>query len=230
MKFPYKMIDLTYALSKDTPHWSGGCGFSHEVIHDYKDCDTEAKFRIQEIKMSAGVGTHLDAPAHCVPGAMTVDELSLDDLVAPCVVIDISDQAQADDDFIASSDVLVAFEKAHGKIAANSFVIFHSGWGRHWQQPQRYINDYRFPSIDASCADYLLERDIVGIGIDTLSPDKPSDEFPVHQRILGAGKYIVENVANSQRLPPQGSYSVVLPMKVVDGTEAAVRMVGLING
>jgi hypothetical protein len=46
--------------------------------------------------MHAGIGTHIDAPAHCIPGAKTVDELYLNDLIAPCVVIDISKQAHAE--------------------------------------------------------------------------------------------------------------------------------------
>lgn len=90
MHFPYKIIDLTHSLHEGIPTWDGGCGFRHDVALDYLNCSTDVKFRVHKIKMQAGIGTHMDAPAHCIPGALTIDELSFKNLVAPCVVIDIS--------------------------------------------------------------------------------------------------------------------------------------------
>ena len=108
-------------------------------------------------------------------------------------------------------------------------MIFWTGWDRYWKQPEKYRNNLVFPSISVEAADFLLtERNITGLGIDTLSPDNPANGYPVHKLILGANKYIVENIANAGSLPPVGSYSLVLPMKIKDGTEAPVRMVGLI--
>ena len=67
-----------------------------------------------------------------------------------------------------------------------------------------------FPSVSASVADLLISRNVVGIGIDTLGPDLPSSGFPVHQAILGAGKYIVENIANLEKMPRTGAYVMIL--------------------
>ncbi|KJV56962.1 hypothetical protein OTSKATO_0032 [Orientia tsutsugamushi str. Kato PP] len=46
---------------------------------------------------------------------------------------------------------------------------------------------------------------------------------------LGAGKIIIENVANLDSMPPTGSFVMVLPIKIKDGTEAPVRLVGFIE-
>ena len=51
----------------------------------------------------------------------------------------------------------------------------------------------------------------------------------MHQAILDAGKYLVENVANSVELPPQGSFSLALPLRIEGATEAPMRLIGLIN-
>ena len=76
-------------------------------------------------------------------------------------------------------------------------------------------------------AEHLLARNIAGIGIDTLSPDRPDSGFPVHQLLLGADKYIIENVANPQQMPKTGGFALVLPMKIQGATEAPTRLVGL---
>lgn len=67
------------------------------------------------------------------------------------------------------------------------------------------------------------------LGIDTLSPDCPEDGFKVHKSFLGAGKIIIENVENLDSMLPLGSFVMVLPIKIKDGTEAPVRLVGLIK-
>lgn len=225
--FPYKIIELTHTLNENTPSWDGGCGFKSEVKLDYMDCNNEVKFRVQQIKMHAGIGTHIDAPAHVVPGGATVENIALDNLVRPCVCIDVSKDIQAD--FKLSSNDILAFEKKHGEINDGNFFIVYTGWDKHWVSPEKYHNKYQFPSISPDAALLLLERNIAGIGIDTLSPDVPSSGFPVHKHILGAGKYIVENVANASLLPAVGSFALVMPIKIAGLTEAPVRLIGLVK-
>jgi kynurenine formamidase len=88
--FPYHIIDLTHKLDTDIPTWDGEGGFSHVVKSDYKDSTRNVKFRIQDINMHAGIGTHIDSSAHCIPGGITVESLSLQHLIAPCIVVDVS--------------------------------------------------------------------------------------------------------------------------------------------
>lgn len=227
MSFPFRVIDLTHVLSLGMPSWNGSCGFEHQVKLDYQDCDTEVKFRVQKIAMHAGIGTHLDAPSHCIPGGCSVSELKLENLIAPCVVIDISHKLHERAELLPAD--IENFESNYQKIAAHSFVIVRTGWDQFWGEPKKYRNELVFPAVSKAAAELLLARDIVGLGIDTLSPDRPENGFPVHAALLGAGKYIVENVANANQLPAVGSYSLVLPIKIAEGTEAPIRMVGLLS-
>lgn len=225
-KFSYRAVDLTHQVAKNSPCWEGGCGFEHTIGLDYDDCDTAVKFCVQQIKMDAGIGTHIDAPAHCFKEAKTVEAIPLDDLIAPLVCIDVSSQIFPD--FKLSRDNILNFEKKYGVIPSHCFVIIHTGWSQYWNHPEKYRNQHRFPSIADSAAELLLKRDVVGIGVDTLSPDVPSSGFPVHRLILGAGKYIVENVANAEKMPAIGSYVLTMPMNFKGLTESPVRMLGLV--
>ncbi len=59
--------------------------------------------------------------------------------------------------------------------------------------------------------------------------DREEDGFPVHQLLLNSGKYIIENIANCNKLPPTGASIIALPIKVKNGTEAPIRLVGVKN-
>ena len=196
------------------------------MINDYDPNDIY-QFRTHKINMDEGIGTHLDAPAHCFEKGRCINDINLEELVAPCVMLDISKKAH--ENYSLSEDDIQLFEKSNGEIKPGSFVIVYTGWDKHWEDPIKYRNDLVYPSISAAAAAFLvIKRNIVGIGIDTLSPDRASDGFPVHQIVLGADKYIVENIANASKLPPIGSYSLALPLKIREGTEAPIRLVGLI--
>lgn len=221
-----KLIDLTHTLSGEIPTWDGSCGFELATIKDYKDFTEPDLFRVQKITCGAGSGTHMDAPAHVVLGGVTIDQLDLNNFFGDCVLIDVS--AQADENYVIAPRVVDEFEKEHGRIQSRSFVIFYTGWDKYWENTDKYRNGFLFPSVHVSTAEMLLQRDIAGIGTDTLSCDRGDQGFPVHQAILGAGKYLVENIANARELPPTGAKILVLPLKIRHGTEAPVRLVALV--
>jgi kynurenine formamidase len=71
----------------------------------------------------------------------------------------------------------------------------------------------------------LKNRNIHGIGIDTLSADYGiSTDFAVHHIINGAGKYILENVANLDRLPPIRATLIVAPIKIEGSSGSQTRI------
>lgn len=222
-----RTIDLTHTLSSDIPSWDGSCCFSLVTKIDYKDSTEPNLFRVHKIEALAGAGTHMDAPAHCFPGAATIDTLPLESLTCPCVVIHVDDRAN--ENYVVMPDVIEAFEKKNGIIRAGSFVIFYTGWDRHWQNPKQYRNDLKFPSLHEEAAKLLVKRDVAGIGIDTLSPDALGKDFPVHRVVLGAGKYLVENVAHAKSLPPTGATITIAPMKIGGGTEAPIRLIASVS-
>jgi kynurenine formamidase len=137
--------------------------------------------------------------------------------------------SQATSTYSLQPNDIFEFEKRYGKITEGAFVIIYTGWGQYWALPQSYCNNHMFPSVSPQAANLLIERNIVGLGIDTLSPDRPGDGFQAHQILLGNGKYIVENVANAQQLPAVGSFTFALPIKTAGVTEAPIRLIGLVR-
>lgn len=220
-----KLIDLTHTLTPEIPTWYGNCGFYIEITKNYEN-EGEVKFCNQKLTLEAGVGTHMDAPVHCIPGSLSIADLPLDVLISPGVMIDISEKAH--ENYSLTLQDILSFEESHGKIPAGAFVMVYTGWSRHWLTPESYRNEYRFPSISKEAAVFLLKRGVNGLGIDTLSPDRPESGYPVHQLLLAKGKYIIENIANAHLLPPLGSQIFALPLKIAGATEAPMRLIAII--
>lgn len=221
------LIDLTHTISADIPTWNGTSEFEQHTVIDYSDCTTNTKFRVQKLCMSAGIGTHMDAPAHCIPQAASIEFLKLSTLLAPCAVIDVGARSHAE--YSISRDDIKQFEQKYGTIKAGTLVACNTGWDKFWTDAKAYRNNLVFPSISADAAQYLANRNIAGIAIDTLGVDRPQEDFIAHQILLSAGIYIIENATNLEKLPPTGAFTIALPIKIANGTEAPIRFIGLIN-
>lgn len=219
-------VDLTHTVCSDMPSWSGSCPFHAEIKRDYDE-----GVRVLKYKMHASTGTHIDAPSHFFREGMHVADLALENLIVSCCMIDISSKRH--EALQLEIEDIEAYEKKHGKIPKQSFVIARTGWEAFWKDSARYRNIkedgvMRFPTFSKKAATYLVEKEIAGIGIDTLSPDPADSDHPVHHIVLGAGKYIVENLCNLSKLPPSGAFAIILPIKIKEGAEAPIRCVGVI--
>ncbi len=201
------------------PTWDGVCGF---------------QLKGDKITTYTSSGTHIDAPSmqssFGIADDSSIADLSLETLMVPACVIDVSSHAHAH--YQISVEDVQKYEKAFGTILKNSLVIGYTGWGRHWHDPKAYRNvDAKgnpcFPTFTPDAIRFLLERNIVGIGTDSFSPDPTDSDFPVHRLLFEGGKYIIENMANCSLLPPKGAYVIALPLKLL-GNEAPARVIGLI--
>lgn len=224
----FTVVDLTHKVHQDIPTWDMTCGYFVKTMRDYRHCPGEFKFRSQALDIRASAGTHIDSPAHCFEGKRDVSKLTMDELISPVVVIDVSEKANQNERYKASVEDIESFENTYGKIKPKAFVLFYTGWSHFWNEPDRYHNNFVFPSVSAQSANMLLEREITGMGIDTLSPDCDEKGSFVHNILLGADKYIIENVANAQSLPAKGAYILVMPLNVEGATESPIRLVGLV--
>lgn len=221
-----EFIDLTHEVHPEIPTWDLTCGYFVKTMRDYHHCEGEFKFRSQALDIRASAGTHIDSPAHCFEGASDVSEIPLEQLIVPCVVIDVSDRK--DERYKLSKADIEEFERSHGKIKPGFFVLIHTGWSNYWENPKRYSNNHVFPCVSKEAAEELLRRDVVGLGIDTLSPDCDEKGSFVHAILLGAGKLIIENVKGANQLPPVGARLLIMPLKVKGAAESPIRLVGII--
>ena len=94
--------------------------------------------------------------------------------------------------------------------------------------PSTQLPRMHFPCMSADAATLLVcDRDALGVGIDTLSPDGGScsaGTFAVHHAILGRDRYIVENLCLTAAVPARGATVFVAPLNVAGAPEAPARV------
>jgi kynurenine formamidase len=224
--------DLTHAINSGIPTYSPTsvpCYRSRTVATIEKEGYFARDFSLPEHS-----GTHIDAPAHFASGAWTVDAIPLNRLVAPLVVLDISEQAKHNADYQVDVQDVLDWERNYGVIPTGAVVFAHTGWGSRWSSPEDYRNIdangvLHFPGYSVEAAGFLTESRVsVGLGIDTLSVDHgPSRDFLVHRYTLPRGLYHLENVANLSAVPARGAIVVVAPIKLQNGSGGPVRILAL---
>ena len=210
-----ELVDLTHPFDAETLYWpTSPSSFELEELA-YGDTPGGWFYSANRLSTPEHGGTHLDAPIHFAAGRWTTDEIPLQQLFAPAVVIDVRPQASADPDYLLSLDEVYAWEADHGPIPAGSIVLLHTGWGEYWPDAARYLGDdtagdasnLHFPSFGLEAAAYLVEtRGVQVLGVDTASIDGgQSKDFLVHRLANEANIPGLENVANLDQLPPTGA-------------------------
>lgn len=234
-------IDLTYTYDSTTLYWPNNpTGFVHTT-------DAEGKTPLGYYYSSYSIctpehgGTHLDAPIHFAENRLTLDQLPLSSLTGDAVVIDVSEKALANRDYLVAVSDIDAWEKANGPLPENSIVLFRTGYGQFYPDREKYfgtakkgmeaIPELHFPGIDPATTAYLVDKKkIKALGLDTPSMDYgQSKDFKTHQVLLGANKPGFENVANLDKLPAKGAYIVALPMKIGKGSGGPLRIIAAIK-
>jgi kynurenine formamidase len=233
----YTIVDLSHAYGPSTVFWpTSPTKFELEKLA-YGKTEGGFFYAANSLRTPEHGGTHLDAPIHFAERGQTNEQIPLERLIAPAVVIDVSASAAKDRDYRATRDDVLAFEQRHGAIARGTIVLLRTGWSRHWPNTKGYLGDdtpgdaskLSFPSYGADAARLLVdERGVAAIGIDTASIDYGrSTDFQVHR--IAAAKNVpgFENLTNLDRLPPRGSLVIALPMKIEGGSGGPLRAVAL---
>ena len=177
-------------------------------------------------------GTHLDVPAHFIVGGRTTPQLTLDELMAPIAVIDISERAAHEPDTVVTTDDLRHYERAYGKIKHGSLVAMNSGWDARAGSEAAYRNTdasgtMHFPGWSEDAIEWLIgERSIGAIGVDTLSLDPGNaTAFVAHVALLSANRFGIENLANLGAIPPKGATAFVGVIPWEEGSGGPARVV-----
>lgn len=232
-----RWVDLTYAYSKETIYWPTADGFALDEVA-YGETDAGYFYSAYNIRTAEHGGTHLDAPIHFARDGMSSDEIPLDRLIAPAVVVDVT--ARATRDYQINIADLNAWERVHGRIPDGAILLFRTGWGERWPDRLRYLGTDRegpeavaelhFPGIHEEAARWIVDdRKVAAVGIDTPSIDYgQSSAFRSHVILYGANIPGFENVAQLRDLPPIGAFVVALPMKIEGGSGGPLRIVAFI--
>lgn len=229
------LVDLTHDFADDTIYWPTASGF--EFVIDSRGMTEKGYwYEANTIRTAEHGGTHLDAPVHFAQGKTATEQIPLERLIAPAVVIDVRVPCTADRDYQVSSTDLDTFEREHGPIGAGTIVLLWTGFGEHWPDARRYlgteergeeaVEKLSFPGLHPSGAAWLVERDIAAVGIDTASIDRGASQlFETHRELFAQDIPVFENVAHLDRVPTRGATVIALPMKIRGGSGGPLRIV-----
>jgi kynurenine formamidase len=228
MSGPFSSIwDLTHTWGPDFPMFPGAEQPSIEVIVTIET----AGFYKNTLTLDEHTGTHMDAPIHFAEDGTSADMLPPENFVAPLVVIDISDRAASDPDAQGMVDDILAWESANGQVPTGAFVALNAGWDAMVNDPESYLNVDaegvpHFPGWHPDTTAMLVnERDIVGMGVDTVSLDfGASTDFGTHLTLLPAGKFGIENLANLGSAPATGAWVIIGGPKHVNASGGPSRV------
>ena len=108
------VVDLSHPFDSQTVYWPTAEGF-----HLEKDFEgiTEQGFYYSAYRYAAAEhgGTHLDAPVHFAKGRHSVDEIPLEQLMGPAIVVDVSRQCAGNRDYRITTADLINWEKGERK-------------------------------------------------------------------------------------------------------------------
>ncbi len=228
-------VDLTYPFDKNTIYWpTDTLGFRLDTVF-HGTTENDYFYSAYGFSSAEHGGTHLDAPVHFAEGRNTVDAIPISQLVGPAQIIDVSNQAQGDRDYLVSVADLKAWENEQGEIPPGSIILLRTGYGAFWPDRQKYlgteafgpeaVTQLHFPGLHPDAARWLSQqRDIKAIGLDTPSIDYgQSSLFEAHRILFKSNIPVFENLANLDKLPIQGSWVIALPMNIGGGSGAPLR-------
>lgn len=233
-------VDLTHPFSEETLYWPTSGAFRLDTV---SVGETDAGFYYESYSFSSAEhgGTHLDAPIHFSEGRMRVGDLQIEQLTGRAAVIDVSEKADQDRDYQILPEDIENWETTNGRIPEGTVLLFYTGLSEHWPDAQEYLGtdkrgedaleELSFPGIHPETAEWLVEnRSVKAVGLDTPSLDYGQSElFETHQILFEQNIPGFENVANLDQLPPVGAFVIALPMKIMNGSGAPLRIVAHID-
>ncbi|XP_037505550.1 isatin hydrolase [Rhipicephalus sanguineus] len=151
-------------------------------------------------------------------------------LFMPVALVDVRHNVESDPAYLVTVNDILDWEKRHQRLPDGCLFIAHTGHSKLNRTPYLGIDangERRFPAFTADAASFLAtQRNVNGVGLDTASVDASGDG--AHGAILEANMFVIENLANLEKLPILGSYALALPLLLDGGSASPVRIVAMV--
>jgi arylformamidase len=196
-----KIYDITVPIRHGMPIYEGDPGVQIEPWSAFAKGDSA---NVSMLNLGAHTGTHVDAPAHFIEGATTIDKLPLETLIGQARVVRVPDEViEIDPNFLAGCN-----------LDGVDRIIFHTRNSTFWNG-EGFRKDFTHLSPEA--AELLVDGGIKLVGTDYLSIEKfHSGQHRTHLTLLRNSVVIVEGLNLSDVQP--GDYELIcLPLKIAEG-------------
>jgi arylformamidase len=204
------IYDVSVAITNDLPTWPTDPGVKLTTTAHLSDDKTQT-IRVTAIEMSAHTGTHIDAPWHFLEGGKKLNEIPLDALIGPALVVHIPD---------GPSISRASLE--HLDWRGVERVLFKTSNSEHWTDKR--FNE-TFVYLEPEAAELLVQHGIRLVGIDYLSIDPfKSQKHPSHFVLLGNNVVVLEGL-NLANVTPGRYQMTALPLNLQDVDGAPTRVI-----
>ncbi len=202
-----RILDVSMTLHAAMATWPGDPEFRRDVVASIERGDPAT---FAALTMSSHAGTHVDAPAHFLPGAATVDRMPPEVLVGPARVVAIPDAPVIDAGHLRAAD-----PQRGERLLLRTANSDRQALRRPFQPGD--------VALTAGAARLLAVRGIALLGVDSLSVGRPLDGCQTHRILLEAGIAIVEGLDLADAAPGPCEL-LCLPLRVADGDGAPARV------
>ncbi len=205
-----KIHDISIPISATMPTYPGDPAVRIEPVLQIARGDAA---NVSRLSFGDHTGTHLDPPAHFVPGGKTVDQLDLNVLYGPARVVDLTHIEKE----------ITADDLARAKLPKRAVrILCKTRNSELWDRPG-FQRDFCAFAWDA--AQWLVDRGVRLVGIDYLSAESFGVSEPrTHRILLGAGIIVIEGLDLKDISP--GNYTLVcLPLKIRNGNGGPARAI-----
>lgn len=172
------------------------------------------------ILMGSHSGTHMDAPLHFYNGAAGIDQADLQKVCGAVTVVDFTDKGEGS---------AVEYEDVKNLSVAER-MLFRFDWWKKWKTSDYYKS---FPFFTKEAVQYLIERGMRVMALDTPSPDDggaiaQKDDSPIHKILLENGVTLIEYLTNTDHLAEGKNYCLfALPLKIKDCDGSPSRVIAV---
>jgi len=229
-----RFVDLTHAFGSGTPHWKG---FGEMKVRTLYTID-KAGFKVDEFCHVGQWGTHIDPPAHFHQGLKTVDQIDLQDMLMPLVVLDVHEKVAKNPDYVLAVEDVKDWESRHGRIPRHAFVAMRTDWSKRWPNDAAMQNRDKagvahYPGWSRPVLELLYEdRRIAASGHETTDTDPgvatTRDDYSLESYVLGTNHYQIEMLANLDQVPEDGALVMVSFPKPEHGSGFPARVVAIL--
>lgn len=210
-----RVIDLTHLIHPDMPVYPGT---AHPTLAPLTTI-AQHGFAERLVTLATHTGTHMDAPAHILPGAPTLDQMPPGRFVGKACVLDLDSAGPRVPRWVVEGQA--------DRLQNVTIALLRTGWSRHWGEREYFQG---FPTLTEDAARFLVERGVSAIGVDAISFDPvEAENLPIHHILLGAGVLLIENLTGLDLLPPTGFLLCCLPLPLGNADGAPCRAVAVLE-
>lgn len=210
-----KIVDLTHTIHSEILTFPG----TEQPKFEQATTFEEHGFVEKKVTMYTHTGTHIDVPYHILEKGLTVDKFDVDNFIGKARIVDISNIAS---NIIGINDL----KKYETWLKDMDYLILKTGWSNYWGDG-RYFKG--FPALSMEAAEWILQFNLKGIGIDAISVDPIEDKsFSVHNILFKKDLIIIENMTNLEEVGNRVFILCCLPLKFKDADGSPVRAIAII--